>query len=55
MTNAFGGTNLVLRETYENWLSGVLANKDKGFYDRGIKMLDYQWQRVTEQNDAYLT
>ncbi|GFY11827.1 mariner Mos1 transposase [Trichonephila clavipes] len=43
------------REDCENRLLEFFANKDQGFYERGIMKLPLQWQQITQQNGAYLT
>lgn len=55
MQNALGNTKLASREACEKWLSDFFANRDKGFYSRGIMKLPSKWQQVCEQNGAYLT
>lgn len=55
MGNDFAGENFASRETCENRLSQFFANKDQGFYERGIMKLPSKWQQVIEQNGAYLT
>ena len=56
MANDFAGEKFVSREACENRLSQFFspANRDEGFYERGIMKLPSKWQQV-EQNGAYLT
>lgn len=55
MANALGGVKLASRKACENWLSEFFANRDKGFFERGIMKLPSKWQQIIEQNGAYLT
>ncbi|KAG5308008.1 SETMR methyltransferase, partial [Acromyrmex insinuator] len=55
MANDFAGEKFALREACENRLSQFFANRDEGFYERGIMELPSKWQQVIELNDAYLT
>jgi len=55
MANNFAGENFTSREACENRLSQFFANRDEGFYERGIIELSSKWQQVIEQNGAYLT
>ena len=54
MANDFADEKFVSREACENRLSQFFANKDEGFYERGI-MESSKWQQVIEQNGAYFT
>jgi len=55
MANDFAGEKFASREACENRLSQFFANRDEGFYERGIMKLPSKWQQVIEQNGAYLT
>ena len=55
MANTFAGEKFASREACENRLSQFFANRDKGFYERGIMILPSKWQHVIEQNGAYVT
>jgi len=55
MANALGSLKLATRESCENWLSEFFANREASFYKRGIMKLSSRWERVIEQNGAYLT
>ncbi|QQP53934.1 Putative DD34D transposase, partial [Caligus rogercresseyi] len=54
MVNYFASEKLASREACENRLSHFFANRDEGFYERGIMKLPSKWQQVMEQNGAYL-
>ncbi|GFX72110.1 histone-lysine N-methyltransferase SETMAR [Trichonephila clavipes] len=43
------------REDCENRSLKFFANKDQGFYERGIMKLLLKWQQILLQNGAYLT
>ncbi|XP_045482048.1 ionotropic receptor 25a-like [Harmonia axyridis] len=49
----FAGGKFALTEACENRLSQFLANRDEGFYERGIMVLTSKFQQVIEQNGAY--
>ena len=51
----FASEKFASREACENRLSQFFANRDEGFYERGIMELSSKWQQVIEQNGAYLT
>jgi len=55
MANKFAGEKIASREACEHRLSQFFANRDKGFYERGIMILNSKWQHVIEQNGAYAT
>jgi len=55
MANNFASEKFASREACENRLSQFFANRDEGFYERGIMELPSKWQQVIEQNGAYLT
>ncbi|XP_011050533.1 PREDICTED: histone-lysine N-methyltransferase SETMAR-like [Acromyrmex echinatior] len=55
MANDFASEKFASREACENRLSQFFANRDEGFYERGIMELPLKWQQVIEQNGAYLT
>ena len=55
MANTFAGAKFASREACEHRLFQFFANRNKGFYERGIVILPSKWQHVVEQNGAYVT
>ncbi|CAD6994020.1 unnamed protein product [Ceratitis capitata] len=55
MANYLGGEEMASREACENRLTQFFANKEKVFYEEGVMMLPFQWQKVIEQDGEYLT
>jgi len=48
MANDFAGEKFTSREACENRLQ-FFANRDEGFYERGIMKLPSKWQQVIER------
>ena len=55
LQNFLSDKKLGSREDYENRLLEFFANKDQGFYERGIMKLPLKWQQIVAKNGAYLT
>jgi len=53
MANDFAGEKFASREACENRLSQFFANRNEGFYERGIMKLPSKWQQIIEQNGAF--
>ena len=49
MANIFNGEELASREACKNRLSQFFANRNEGFYERGIMKLPLTWQQVIEK------
>ena len=54
MANALDGVKFNSKEACEKWLSEFFANKEGGFYKRGIMKLPSRWRQIIEQNGTYL-
>ncbi|GFT84373.1 transposase [Trichonephila clavipes] len=55
LQNFLNDKKLGSREYCENRLLEFFANKDRDFYERGIRKLRLKWQQIIQQNGVYST